>query len=259
MDEAQTAGRRWWRYKRTWLIGLPTLLILGVVGLFLWGSYQPRPAGYAPSDPNTGVVVDDEVAPVGGEVAPVGGEVAPVGGEVAPVGGEVAPVEGEVPPVGEQWIRYTVDATSLVDWVLFDFTQGRTVDGGFTSPGWDVAFRRTKLLTNSGVTNPSGPGGAVDLGEVPLETARPPASVVFAVDRLGGDDDDEPENPAAGRWYSYSFITHIVSAKPNSYLVRTGESRDALVQFDSYYCEDEEAGCITFRYRLIPKVAEEGA
>jgi len=36
-----------------------------------------------------------------------------------------------------------------------------------------------------------------------------------------------------------------------------GEDFDALVQFDSYYCEDEEAGCITFRYRLIPKVPKD--
>ena len=229
MRERQTAGRRWWQYKRTWLIGLPVALGLGVIGLFVWGGLQPRPAGFAAIESD----------------------------EVAVVEEEVTVAEDEVTVAEEVWTRYTVDATSTVDWVLFDFEKGRVVDGDFASPGWDVAFRRTKLLTNSGVTNPSGPGGAFDLGEVPLETARPPASVTFTVDRLGGDDDDEPENPAAGYWYSYSFISHIVSVKPNTYLVRTGENRDALVQFDSYYCEDEESGCITFRYRLIPKVATE--
>ncbi|MFV1969859.1 MAG: HmuY family protein, partial [Acidimicrobiia bacterium] len=159
-------------------------------------------------------------------------------------------------PEEEQWIRYTLDATSTDDWVFFDFEDGRVVDTDFVSPDWDVAFKRTKVLTNSGVTNESGPGGAFDLGEVPLEAATPPASAVFAVDVLGGDDDDEPENPALGRWYSYSFIKHIVSVKPNTYLVRTGGDNDALVQFDSYYCEDEEPGCITFRYRLVPEVAD---
>lgn len=231
MDEPQPDGRRWWQYKRTWLIGLPALLVVGVVGLFVWGGLQPRPAGFAPSDPDVGTVAAEEVTPV----------------------------EDEIAPVEELPIRYTLDATSLVDWVLFDFEEGRVVDASLDSPGWDVAFRRTKLLTNSGVTNPSGPGGAFDLGEVPLETASPPSSVAFAVDRLGGEDDDDPENPAAGRWYSYSFITHVVSVKPHTYLIRTGGSRDALIQFDSYYCEDEESGCITFRYRLIPKVANENS
>lgn len=223
MDEApaQTARRRWWQYKRMWLIGVPVALLLAVMGLFLWGSFQPRPVGFEPTEPDELAVVEDEVIAV------------------------------------EEWTRYTVDATSTVDWVLFDFDKGQVVDGDFASPGWDVAFRRNKLLTNSGVTNPSGPGGAFDLGEVPLETAVPPASVAFEVDRLGGEDDDEPENSAMSHWYSYSFITHIVSVKPNIYLVRTGESRDALVQFDSYYCVDKESGCVTFRYRLIPKVAED--
>jgi len=216
VTQQQSRSGRWWRYKRTWLIGVPLVLVLAVVGLFAWGALQPKPLGFAPMDPDEGAVVTDE------------------------------------------WTRYTLDATSLEDWILFDFEQGRVVDGGFASTGWDVAFRRTKLLTNSGVTNPEGSGGTFDLGEISLELASAPPSVAFEVDVLGGDDDDEPENPAAGRWYSYSFITHIVTAKPNTYIVRTGGSRDALVQFDSYYCADEESGCVTFRYRLVPQVAAVG-
>ncbi|MEE8375009.1 MAG: HmuY family protein [Acidimicrobiia bacterium] len=234
MGDRQTEGRRWWKYKRTWLIGGPGAVILGVAGLFIWGSLQPRPAGF---DPDEVVLTDGEAPIMGDEVATA-------------VVDEVAASEDEV-------TRYTLDATSRDDWVLFDFDTGRVLDGDLSSSHWDMAFRRTKLLTNSGVTNPSGPGGAFDLGDVPLEVASPPESVAFVVDSLGGDDDDEPENVAIGRWYSYSFIAHIVSVKPNTYLVRTGDELDALVQFDSYYCEDEEAGCITFRYRLIPSVAEE--
>jgi hypothetical protein len=234
MIEGQTEGRTWWRYKRTWLIGVPMAAILAVTGLFIWGGSQPRPAGF---QPDAVVVVEDAVPIVVDEA-------------VTFVADEVAAVEDVV-------TRYTLDATSLEDWVLFDFETGQVLDADLTTADWDMAFRRTALLTNSGVTNPSGPGGAFDLGEVPLEDASAPGSVAFVVDTLGGDDDDEPENVAAGSWYSYSFISHIVSIKPNTYLVRTGDKLNALVQFDSYYCEDEEAGCITFRYRLIPSVGEE--
>ncbi|MEA1902484.1 MAG: HmuY family protein [Actinomycetota bacterium] len=218
------------------------MLVLGVAGLFAWGSLQPRPEGFAVVDAGEAVAVDEEP----------GGE--PADTEEGPLT-DATPVE--TVPAEEEAVRYTLDARSLEDWVLFDFVEGRVVEGDFASPGWDVAFQRTKLLTNSGVTNLSGPGGTFDLGEVDLEAASPPAEVSFVVDALGGEDEDEPENPAAGHWYSYSFISHIVSAKPNTYLIRTGEDFDALVQFDSYYCEDEEAGCITFRYRLIPKVSED--
>lgn len=211
--------------KRLWIIGLPAFLVVGVVGIFLWGSFQPKPQGFAPVDQAQMVGVSPAFA--------------------------VAIEEAE--PVSIEIIRYTLDATSMESWVLFNFTEGRVVGGDLSTPGWDLAFRRTKLLTNSGVTNPSGPGGAADLGEIPLDDVILPVSVVFDVDVLGGEDEDEPENPAVGRWYSYSFITHIVTPKPNTYLVQTGEDLDALVQFDSYYCEDEESGCVTFRYRLVPR------
>jgi len=51
-------------------------------------------------------------------------------------------------------------------------------------------------------------------------------------------------------WYDYSFMTHTVHAKADSYLVR---GSDFLIRFDSYYCEDEAASCITFRYQAIPE------
>lgn len=233
MSKPRNTSRRWWQYKRTWLLGFPALLVLGVAGLFGWGSLQPRPEGYA---------VVESVTPA--EVS------ASADGVVA------AEVEEEEPaPVEDEVLRHTLDATSTEDWVLFDFVAGQVVEGDLGSSDWDVAFRRTKLLTNSGVTNPAGSGGAIDLGEVDLEEVTAPVSASFVVDSLGGEDGDEPGNVAAGHWYTYSFISHIVSVKPNTYLVRTGGDRDALVQFDSYYCDDEESGCITFRYRLIPAVA----
>ncbi len=191
-----------------WLLGVPIAVVLALVGVFVWGYFQPKPPGFAPTDPDEGAVATDA------------------------------------------GVRYTVDATSKDEWVFFDFEKGRVVETTLSSADWDVAFKRTDLLTNSGVTNPDGLGGAIDLGEVPLESATPPTPAIFAVDRLGGEDEDEPENPAISRWYNYDFIRHVVLTKPNTYLVRTGGSRDALVQFDSYYCDDEEPGCITFRYQL---------
>lgn len=240
MAEPNAADRRWWQYKRTWLIGVPVVLLLGVTGLFVWGGLQPRPEGFAPT------------APDGATSAP---QATAADGDPAPVATTTTTTIAA--PAEEQWVQYTVDATSTRDWVFFDFEEGGVVESEFVSSDWDVTFKRTKVLTNSGVTNESGPGGAFDLGEIALETADPPSSAAFAVDVLGGDDDDEPENPAIGRWYSYSFITHIVDVKPNMYLVRTGGNRDALVQFISYYCEDEESGCITFRYRLVSEIADE--
>ena len=231
MPNEQIVQRGWSRAKWTRIIGLPTLLVVGVIGVFLWGSAQPRPEGFSPVDRPQ--IVEASAAPI-----------------AAIKDVELAPIE---------ITRYTLDATSADGWVLFSFTEGRVTGGDLPTLGWDLAFSRTKLLTNSGVTNPLGPGGAADLGEVAIDEVILPVSAVFDVDVLGGENQDEPENPAIGHWYSYSFITHIVSAKPSTYLVRTGEELDALVQFVSYYCDDEESGCITFQYRLVPSTGTRGS
>jgi len=231
MRTTKATHKRWWRLKRTWLIGVPSLLVIGVVGTFVWGSLQPKPVGYA-------LVGEPQIV-------------------AAPQRVDTAADEPVSEPI--EIARYTVDAKNRSDWVLFDFNEGRVIEGDLSSPGWDLAFRRTTLLTNSGETNPVGAGGAIDLGEVLLEDAVVPVSVVFAVDVLGGEDEDELGNPAIGGWYAYSFIKHIISTRPNSYLVGTGEDLNAVVQFDSYYCEDEEPGCITFRYRLVPQTGTTGS
>ncbi len=220
----ETRAPTWWKRPLAWIIGVPLLLVLAGAGLFAWGAAQPRPEGFSVAEP-------------------------PLQTE-PPAGAELS--EEPTSPAPPEISLYTLDARDTEIFVLFDFETGAVVQGDLTSSDWDLAFRRTKLLTNSGVTNPSGDGGAVDLGEIDIEDAVVPENPQFTVDTLGGEDGDEALNEAAGRWYSYSFITHIVSVKPNTYLLRTGGSMDALVQFESYYCADEEPGCITFRYLLVP-------
>ena len=248
MSAEKPAGRRWWQYKRTWFIGVPVVLILSIAVLFAWGTSQPKPEGFAPTvEVQAAAPIDDGPQTV--EAVPV--EEAAPDEESIPLVEETA-TEEAVP--AQEPIRYTVDARSKQEWVLFDFNTGELVEGDFAAPGWDIALQRTKALTNSGVTNPSGLGGAYDLGEIPLLDAEPPQMAAFSIDVLAGEDEDEAGNPAIGGWYKYSFIKHVVSVKPNTYLVRTGEDQDVLVQFDSYYCEDEDPACITFSYLLVPKV-----
>jgi len=218
-DTPETIGkhkRRWWTYKRTWFLGLPLVLVAAAGGLFMWGELQPRPPGYAPTDPEAGAIITDE------------------------------------------WAQFTIDVDTGRDYALFDLNEGRLVDGDFTTPGWDLAFRKTTILTNSGTTNPDGSGGALDLGEIPLIEAVVPERVSFTVDSLGGENNDRPTNTELRQWYGYDFFRHIVNATDNTFLVRTDGKRDALIKFDSYYCEDGGTRCLTLRYRLVPKVKDPG-
>ncbi len=213
-QDAPKHKRRWWAYKRTWFLGLPLVIVLALGGLFVWGELQPRPPGFAPTDPEAGAIITD------------------------------------------QWAQFTVDVNTGSDYALFNLNEGRLVEGDFTTPGWDLAFRKTTILTNSGTTNPDGPGGAIDLGEVPLIDAAVPDPVSFITDGMGGEDGDKPVNSELKHWYSYDFFRHIVNANDDTFLVRTGGDRDALIHFDSYYCEDDSTRCLTLRYRLVPKAAD---
>jgi len=206
--------RRWWAYKRTWFLGLPVLLVTALVGLFIWGEMQPRPPGFAPTNPDEGAIITD------------------------------------------QWAQFTIDVNTGRDYALFDLNSGQLVAGDFTTPGWDLAFRKTTVLTNSGTTNPDGPGGAVDLGEVALIDAIVPDPAPFITDGMGGEDSDKPVNSELKHWYTYDFFRHIVNANNNTFLVRTDGDRDALVHFDSYYCDNGDTRCLTLRYRLVPKAAD---
>ena len=214
------------RRRRTYFIGVPLLLISALVAVFVWGQLQPKPEGYAVTAP-----------PVATATAAT---------SVATI--ELAEPTLEPTPTTTQ---YTLDARDKEEWAFFDLDSGAVVESTFEGEDWDLAFRRTNLLTNSGITNPQGAVGAVDLGELDLEAAVAPAAPEFVVDALGGDDGDDQRNDAISRWYNYDFIRHVIVARDNVYLVRTSGGDEAVITFDSYYCDDELPGCVTFRYRLL--------
>lgn len=183
------------------------LAVLGllVVGWLVWAELRPAPAGFAPTR----------------------------GGAVADVS---QPGSG---------IQYTVDARSRRDWVYFSFRQGTVVSTSQESADWDLAFRRTDMLTNSGDTNPRGQGGAVDLQQVPLAGAVAPDGGYLADVTH---EDRGLENPALHKWYSYDWTTHIITSREHTYALRTAAGEVVLLTIVSYYCDDGSSGCITLRF-----------
>ncbi len=182
------------------------LAVLLVAGWALWGFLRPPPGGYSPTS------------------------------------GQALAVPGQ--PSGV--LQYTIDARRRSDWAYFDFSSGTAVSSSQESLDWDLAFRRTDLLTNGGQTNPASDGAAFDFGEEPLSELQVPAPGDYVVDTTH--DDHGLENPALHGWYSYDWISHIISSKGHTYGVRTATGETAFVTFLSYYCEDGSAGCITFQY-----------
>jgi hypothetical protein len=183
------------------------LVLLGLLigGWLLWVTLRPPPAGFAPT------------------------------------AGQAAGVIGQPPGV----VQYTIDARSRKGWAYFDFSGGTAVSTSQEALDWDLAFRRTDILTNGGETNPGGLGGAVDLGEISLDEATPPDDG-YLPDAT--DDERGLENPALHKWYSYNWTSHIVTSKDHTYALRTATGEVVLLTFASYYCDDGSSGCVTFQY-----------
>jgi hypothetical protein len=185
-------------------------LLLGVAGLvvggwLLWSVLRPAPAGFAPTR------------------------------------GQAIGAAGQPPAV----LQFTIDARSRREWAYFDFSSDAETEASLDSLDWDIAFKRTDVITNGGETNSAGAGAAVDLGRVPLQEA-----VVSAAGFLTDAVDDERglESPALHDWYNYDWMTHVISSDRHTYGVRTATGETALMMFLSYYCDDGSAGCITFQY-----------
>jgi len=197
------------RLPRPLAIGLGVFVavaVLLVAGWVLWGLFRPLPNGYSPTS------------------------------------GQALEVPGQPPNV----LQYTIDARSRRDWAYFDFSRGAAVATSQERLDWDLAFRRTDLLTNGGETNPASHGGAFDFGKVTLGELQVPPPDDYLVDTTH--DERGLENPALHGWYGYDWIKHVISSKGHAYGVRTATGETAFITFLSYYCDDGSSGCITFQY-----------
>lgn len=143
-----------------------------------------------------------------------------------------APHEAGAALVGP--VLYTVDATAADAWQHFSFRLGSVVEN---PASWDLAFRRYAIVASAG-------GGILDLGEARFDDVRR----VPADGYLANEGHGDPRNPAIASWYRYGFFSHVLSAKPRVWAVRTADGRYAKLEMVGYYCPGPTPGCPTFRY-----------
>lgn len=119
----------------------------------------------------------------------------------------------------------TLDASSREAWTYYDLDTLAVVTPAdpSTDTVWDLAFQRTLVRTNSGT---SGPGSA---GVLPREAED--FETVISTGTLGFEVDIEEASgmpgapatsvsPVLGSWYDYDFMSHTVSPKDITYVVR---------------------------------------
>ena len=131
----------------------------------------------------------------------------------------------------------TVDAGSDRHWRFFDVERGLVADPPDTA-GWDLAFRRFTVIPSGEVAN---------LGPVPFDSVTAPPATGYVATVRGRD----TSNAATAKWYSYSYLSHLLVPKPDVYVLKTREGRFAKLQMAGYYCPGTTPGCVTFRYAML--------
>lgn len=101
------------------------------------------------------------------------------------------------------------------------------------SSNWDIAFRGTKILVNSGTSGPGTGGGFVYVGAFDAVTSVPADSTIKT--------DNAPASYAitygsGNGWYSYDGVNVLVTPIPGrTLIIKTANGKYAKVQILNYY------------------------
>jgi hypothetical protein len=140
----------------------------------------------------------------------------------------------------------TVNASSEKEYVYFDFSSGEPVKiHDPSSLEWDLAFRRSKVISNGGASSKIGQAGLIDLGVVGFDTVTEVPTENYVLDVSTRTD---TENSVLLKPYNYNYFTHKLKPKINVYAARTADNKFAKFQFLNFYCDNKEVGCVTIRY-----------
>ena len=130
----------------------------------------------------------------------------------------------------------------------FSFSQGTTVD---ETAAWDIAFKGTEIITNSGVHGNS-QAAAVVVSDTFAAVTQAPDDSDFNVDT------DILNAIASGSdngWYHYNPINHMITPVAGRVIiVRTNDGKYAKLEMLSYYKDQtttptqEDGAYLTFNY-----------
>lgn len=145
-------------------------------------------------------------------------------------------------------IIYTIDARKGDNITYFDFSRGDIVEiQDSSSLDWDLGFSRAKVISNSGVTDPKGKGGILNLGNRDFYSLKEAPDEGYITDEVSGDVIGS-RNEAIDRWFNYKWLTHELTSKGDVYAIRTADGKYAKMRILNYYCKGDISGCITIEY-----------
>ncbi|MBI92354.1 MAG: hypothetical protein CME05_03970 [Gemmatimonadaceae bacterium] len=150
-------------------------------------------------------------------------------------------------------------ATGHHDFTYYSFATRDVVqltdDEAAQSGAWDIAFKRSEIKLNGGISGPKGVVG-VNLHGADGVVAEAAFEAVDA-NKLPGRGDFVADGPAyaMGDWYAYDAVSHQISSSRNAYQIRTADGQFGKIVVDAIEGGGrEDAGQITFRWVLADGV-----
>ena len=151
-------------------------------------------------------------------------------------------------------IIYTFAASTIDQWVYFDFSRGSVVSDVSSLKdvmNWDIALRMTKIVSNGGDTNEPGKVTIAKLDTSDFDSVlEVPENAKFLKD-VKPPNKSDTQNDSFENWYSYKSFSHKIKPFDNVYLIKTAEGSYAKMQILNYYCKDDKEeikGCYTIKY-----------
>jgi hypothetical protein len=153
-------------------------------------------------------------------------------------------------------VSSTGQPVSAGKYTFLSFKNGALTNADSATTKWDLAFRGTTILTNSGTSGP-GQGAASIVSAIFDEIKTVPASATFNQDSktvLA-----IPTGSGKG-WYNYDAPTNIISPIAGKvFLIKTADGKYAKMEILSYYkgapatpTANSQSRYYTFRYVYQP-------
>jgi len=143
-----------------------------------------------------------------------------------------------------------VNAKAKDSWTLVDFSTGKIKivneknmsESKFRNTEWDLGFSRTKIISNSGATNPLGKTGVINLGPIDFESVNKAPQNGYVEDKLSF---GNLINKEFAGWYNYRTRTHNIESKNNVYVVKMADKGFMKMRILNYYCGKKDQDCRT--------------
>jgi len=153
---------------------------------------------------------------------------------------------------GGYW-RSLVDATSYDDYVYFSFVDEDTVtltdEQATDNESWDIAFKRTYIILNGGVSGIKGVSG-IDLEAIDSPDGTDFDAVADTSDVDGNSWIEDDYDLVVDEWYSYNPQTHQLT--PTNYIYIIKDAEEKYVKFQVIGMEGggmpPDMGSITCRF-----------